>query len=109
MSRVVIDPGPVHLLGWQDAGRFGRGLAVAVSMKTAGILFVFASMVIPPMPGLVLARRVWGVFVVSLCAALLAIAAGLVTSFSLDLPTGPAIICAQGALFVLALLLRVRN
>ena len=82
------------------------GLAIAVSMKTAGILFVFASMVIPPMTGLVLTRRVGGVFLVSLLVALASGGAGLLASFSLDLPTGPAIICMQAAIFLVSLFIR---
>ena len=51
------------------------GLCIAVSMKTTGILFVFATMVIPPMIGLVLLRRVWAVY---LLAVMVAVAASAV-------------------------------
>jgi len=84
------------------------GLSVAACMKISGVLFVFGSMVIPPMTGLVLSRRVRGVFLVSVLSAMLAAAAGLWLSFHGDLPTGPAMVCAQGALFLLAALVRCR-
>jgi ABC-type Mn2+/Zn2+ transport system permease subunit len=83
------------------------GLCIAVSMKTTGILFVFSSMVIPPMVGLVLCRRVWAVFVVAVVTALAGGFLGLWASFDWDLPTGPAIVCAEGVLFMLAVFVRV--
>ena len=83
------------------------GLCIAVSMKTTGILFVFSSMVIPPMVGLVLCRRVWAVFVAAVVTALAAGFLGLWASFDLDLPTGPAIVCVEGVLFLLAAVVRV--
>ena len=85
------------------------GLVIAVSMKTAGILFVFASMVIPPMTGLVLSRRVGLVFIVSILSVLLSVGAGLWISFTRDLHTRPIIICVEGALFFLALLFRKKK
>ncbi len=83
------------------------GLCIAVSMKTTGILFVFSSMVIPPMVGLVLCRRVWAVFIVAVAVALAAGFFGLWVSFDRDLPTGPTIVCVEGMLFLAAALLRV--
>jgi len=83
------------------------GLCIAVSMKTTGILFVFASMVIPPMVGLILCRRVWAVFVVAVFVALTACFMGLWGSFHWDLPTGPTIVCLQGVVFGLAILSRL--
>lgn len=78
------------------------GLCIAVSMKTAGVLFVFASTVIPPMVGLVLCRRVWAVFAVAVAAALASSILGLWISYHWDLPTGPTIVGVQGALLLLA-------
>jgi ABC-type Mn2+/Zn2+ transport system permease subunit len=83
------------------------GLCIAGSMKTTGILFVFSSMVIPPMVGLVLCRRVWAVFVIAVAAAMAAGFLGLWASFAWDLPTGPTIVCVEGVLFLLAALVRV--
>lgn len=83
------------------------GLCIAVSMKTTGILFVFSSMLIPPMVGLVLCNRVWAVFVVAVVAAEAAGFLGLWASFAWDLPTGPAIVCVEGVLFLLATAARV--
>jgi ABC-type Mn2+/Zn2+ transport system permease subunit len=82
------------------------GLCIAVSMKTTGILFVFATMVIPPMIGLVLLRRVWAVYLVAVIVAVSASIVGLWGSFRWDLPTAPAIVCLEGLMFVVAMLRR---
>ena len=83
------------------------GLAVAVSMKTTGILFVFSSMVIPTMVGLLLCHRVWRVFVTALLVAFVAGPVGLWISFRADLPTTATIVCVEGAIFLAALVARM--
>jgi len=80
------------------------GLCIAVSMKTTGILFVFASMVIPPMIGLLLLRRVWGVYLLAVLVAVTASSLGLWLSFRWDLPTAPTIVCLEGLMFLVAVL-----
>lgn len=52
--------------------------------------------------GLLLCRRVWAVFLTAVIAAAAAAFLGLWASFRWDLPTGPAIVCVEGALFGLA-------
>jgi ABC-type Mn2+/Zn2+ transport system permease subunit len=107
---VSFDPETARTLGIEERTveflmHLTLGLCIAVSMKTTGILFVFSSMVIPPMVGLVLCRRVWAVFVAAVVTALAAGFLGLWASFAWDLPTGPAIVCAEGVLFPLAALI----
>lgn len=109
---VSLDPETARTLGVEERTiefliYLTLGLCIAVSLKTAGILFVFSSMVIPPMAGLVLCRRVWAVFVVAVVTAVTAGFLGLWASFVWDLPTGPAIVCFEGALFLAAALGRV--
>ena len=109
---VSFDPETARTLGLEERTveflmYLTLGLCISVSMKTTGILFVFSSMVIPPMAGLVLCRRVWAVFVVSVVTSLAAAFLGLWASFVWDLPTGPAIVCAEGFLFLLIALVRV--
>jgi ABC-type Mn2+/Zn2+ transport system permease subunit len=109
---VSFDPETARTLGLEERTveflmYLTLGLCIAVSMKTTGILFVFSSMVIPPMVGLVLCRRIWAVFVVAVAAAMTAGFLGLWASFNWDLPTGPAIVCAEGFLFLLVAFVRV--
>jgi ABC-type Mn2+/Zn2+ transport system permease subunit len=109
---VSLDPETARTLGLEERAveflmYLTLGLCIAVSMKTTGILFVFSSMVIPPMVGLVLCRRVWAVFVAAVVTALAAGFLGLWASFVWDLPSGPAIVCLEGVLFALAALVRM--
>ena len=83
------------------------GLCIALAMKTTGILFVFATMVIPPMIGLVLLRRVWAVYLLAVVVAVAASIIGLWGSFHWDLPTAPAIVCLEGLLFGAAMLFKI--
>jgi zinc/manganese transport system permease protein len=59
-------------------------------------------MVIPPMVGLVLCRRVRAVFTAAVATAMVAGFLGLWASFAWDLPSGPAIVCVEGVLLLLA-------
>jgi ABC-type Mn2+/Zn2+ transport system permease subunit len=77
------------------------GLSISLAMKTAGILFVFASLLIPAMISLTLFRRMWLILLGSVLVVLLSVTAGISVSFRADLPTGPAIVCVYAALFLL--------
>ncbi len=72
-------------------------LVVACSLRVAGVVFVFASLVLPPIIGLVLGRRVVPAIVIALCVAGAASVAGLQASYRFsDIPAGPAIVLAYG-------------
>ncbi|MDP2897955.1 MAG: metal ABC transporter permease [bacterium] len=77
------------------------GLSISLAMKTAGILFVFASLLIPAMISLTLFRQMWLILLGSVLVVLLSVPAGISLSFRADLPTGPAIVCVYAALFLL--------
>ena len=76
------------------------GLSISLAMKTAGILFVFASLIIPAMISLTLFRRMWMILLGSVLVVVLSVPAGISLSFRADLPTGPAVVCVYAALFV---------
>ena len=76
------------------------GLVIAFSMKVAGVLFVFASLVIPPMIALKIFNKLPVIIVASVIASGLCISCGMVLSFKVDLPTGPTIVCIYAALFL---------
>jgi len=110
---VSFDPETARTLGWNVRPCefllfLTLGLSIAACMKITGVLFVFGCLVIPPMTGLVSSRRVSGVFLTSVGAAVLAAAGGLWASLRWDVPTGPTMVCVQGALFLLSILFRPR-
>jgi ABC-type Mn2+/Zn2+ transport system permease subunit len=83
------------------------GLTISLIIKIVGVLFVFASLVIPPMIGLSLCRRTKWIFLSSISAGVLSIPAGLYFSYHWDLPSGPAIIGVYGVIFLAAALRRL--
>jgi zinc transport system permease protein len=87
--------------GWDLLLMLTIGGVVALSMKLTGMLFVFASLVIPGLTGLALFNRVAAVLACSVGVASAAVLLGFAASFRADLPTSPTIICFY-ALFYLA-------
>jgi ABC-type Mn2+/Zn2+ transport system permease subunit len=77
------------------------GLSISLAMKTAGILFVFASLVIPAMISLSLFRRMWLILLGSVLVVIVCVPAGISLSFQADLPTGPAVVCVYAGLFLI--------
>jgi ABC-type Mn2+/Zn2+ transport system permease subunit len=77
------------------------GLSISLAMKTAGILFVFASLLVPAMISLSLFRRMWLILLGAVLVVWLSVPAGISLSFQADLPTGPAVVCVYAGLFVI--------
>ena len=73
-------------------------LVVAGSIKVCGVLLTFSFLMIPAAIALVLGRSMIVNIVISIGAALISCFAGIVLSFKMDLPTGPAIV---GVLFLI--------
>lgn len=78
------------------------GLSISLAMRTAGILFVFASLLIPAMISLFLFRQLWLILLGAVLVVILAVPAGVALSYQADLPTGPAVVCVYAALFLIA-------
>ena len=75
-------------------------ITVAFCMKLTGMLFVFASLVVPGLTALTLAGRVRWVFTLSVAVALAGVLVGTIASFHLDLPTSPTIICCYAVVYL---------
>ncbi|MFQ5458360.1 MAG: metal ABC transporter permease, partial [Myxococcota bacterium] len=78
------------------------GATIALSIHVVGILIVFAFLVLPPIGGLLLGRRLPSVFVISVAIALASVFAGLLISYRADLPSGAAVVATMGLLVALA-------
>ena len=83
------------------------GLAIAMAIKAVGVLLMFAFLVIPATVGLLVARRVLGVFVASVLTAALAVFGGIWLSYAYDYPSGPMIVAVLGGLLAVAGLSRL--
>ena len=87
---------------WNLLLYFTLGVVIAYAMQFAGVMLVFNFLVLPAVTGLLLARSMWGIFVVAIGSALLAALIGFSLSVPFDLPSGPAIIAVSGALALIA-------
>ncbi len=76
------------------------GIAIAPALRTHGVLSVFGYLVIPPIAGLLLARRLGPAFWHACAFGLYGSAAGLWLSAAADLPPGPATVALLGGLLV---------
>jgi zinc/manganese transport system permease protein len=77
-------------------------LVVVSFVRVAGVIMNFAYLIVTAVCGVMLATRWMARLVVGWGIAVTASLLGLVTSYWLDLPTGAAIVCANGVLLVLA-------
>ncbi len=82
------------------------GTIVSISVRTAGLLFVFASLILPVMTGLKLFTSVKGILFCSFAVTAISVLCGFIFSYMLDLPTSPLIVCFYGIFFILAALYR---
>ncbi len=96
--------------GWELAFFASLGVVVTSSVAIAGVLLVFAFLIIPAAIGVILAERFSRQLVIGWGAAILASLAGLALSYALDLPTGATMICSFGiALAIVGTVRRFRG
>ncbi len=85
-------------------------IIVVFFVRVAGVLLTFAYLIVPAVCGVMLARTWMGRLAVGWAIAASASLVGLWASFTMDLPTGAAIVCACGlALVVVTLGVSVRQ
>ena len=78
------------------------GVVVTSSVALAGVLLVFAFLIIPAAIGVLWADRAAAQLAIGWAAGAVASAAGLALSYAADLPTGAALVCVFGAALALA-------
>lgn len=83
-------------------------ITIVISIKVVGIVLIAAFLVIPAATARLLTRRFSAMTIVSISVGVLSVLAGLLASYQLDLPSGPAIILVQATLFALSFLIRRR-
>lgn len=95
---------------WEQAFYLLTALVVAAATHLVGDLFVFGFLVIPPVAGLLLAKRVRGIILVAGMLGVLCPIVGLVIAFVIDVPATPAIVALAAAILLVAWLInRVRR
>jgi len=82
------------------------GVVISATMKVAGVLLVFASLVLPPLVGAAVGRRTPVIFAVSGAVAAACVTAGLALSYGWDMPSGPTIVVLYGVVLGLTVVAR---
>jgi ABC-type Mn2+/Zn2+ transport system permease subunit len=99
---IALDPETAEAQGyrarrWDLSFYLLTALVVAAATHLVGDLFVFAFLVVPPVSGLLLARRVSGIVAVAALLGVVCPIAGLVLAFIADVPATPAIVAVAVA------------
>ncbi len=81
-------------------------VTVVVAVKVVGVVLVAAFLVIPAASARLVSRRFLSMTVLSAAIGVTSAVVGLLVSYQLDIPSGPAIILLQAGLFVGAVLAR---
>jgi zinc/manganese transport system permease protein len=93
-----------RIVAWDLGFYVSFALVVTSSVRMAGVLLVFAYLIIPAALGALLARSIRGRLVIGWTAGTLVSAAGLAGAYRWDLPTGASVVTAFGALAALTAL-----
>lgn len=96
---------PVHassLRFWDFLFYVSLGLVISFSVKLAGVLLVFSSLVIPGVIAFFFTTRFSTALWLAWAAGTVAIVAGIGASFTWDIATGPLLVCSFGAVLVVA-------
>jgi ABC-type Mn2+/Zn2+ transport system permease subunit len=91
---------------WDLALHLTLGVAIAFSIRTAGVLVTFALLVIPALGGRLLTAGIDHLFATAVILATLSVPVGLAAALVLDLPTGATIALAVTALAAIAVAAR---
>jgi ABC-type Mn2+/Zn2+ transport system permease subunit len=108
---VSCDPEMASALGyrvdrWNLLLYLGLAAVMTVSMSAVGVLLAFGYLVLPAVCGLLLARRLPGVFGWSVASGVVGTFLGFLASLRLDLPSGATVICVLALLTLGAWLTR---
>ena len=94
---------------WDFLFYMSLGIIISFSMKISGIIFVFASMVIPALTGLAVRGKLKTALFVSVISALFCSCAGFFISYRADLPSAPAIVVLMSLVYVITAIFAVSS
>jgi ABC-type Mn2+/Zn2+ transport system permease subunit len=88
-------------VGWLLTGYYILlALAIIASLRTVGVILVNALLIIPAATAKMLARSLMHMFVLTPLLGTACVVGGIIVSYALDLPSGPAIVVLSGLLFL---------
>jgi zinc/manganese transport system permease protein len=89
---------------WDFLFYISLGLIVTAAVEIAGVLLIFSYLVIPASCAMLISHGLGKRVVLGWLFGIAASVAGLLCSATLDMPTGAAIVCAFGVLFLVVIL-----
>ena len=103
----AVDPAMAAAVGmrtalWNTALAVWMGLAMGAAMRSAGLLYSFGSLVLPPIAATALCRETRSLFVVAPLLALAAAVAGFILANHSDDPPGQMAVVIQAAMVAIA-------
>jgi len=104
---VTVDPTFAHSVGVKERWinllfYLSLGALIGACIRAIGALVVLAFLVLPPIAGLIWAKRLQAAFGIAIAIAILSAILGLWLSFARDLPAGPSVVAVCGGLTLLA-------
>ncbi|MEP6756901.1 MAG: metal ABC transporter permease [Chthonomonadales bacterium] len=87
--------------GWELLFYLTLGFTISVAIQSAGLLAVFAYLVIPAVTGLLVARRMPAAFTVAIGTALVSTFLGFTWALKVDLPSSPPIIAVAAIILAI--------
>jgi len=91
---------------WDFVFYFSFGVAVTSSVRIAGVLLVFAYLIVPAVAGALVSERVRGRLLVGWTVGFAVSVLGLCASYVYDLPPGPSVVATFGAVLAAIATLR---
>lgn len=91
-----------HKRWWDLLFYASFGLVVTSSVKVAGVLMVFAFLMIPAASAVLMSRQIGIRLVIAWCMGILASVMGMSLSFWGDFPTAPSVVIALGGCFIVS-------
>ncbi len=89
-----------HVRWWDFLFYASFGVVVTSSVRIAGVLLVFAYLIVPALVGLAFARDTAGQLAIGWAFGAVASPVAIAASAALDLPTGAAVVCTFGVALV---------
>lgn len=86
----------INVRGWDFLFYVTFGLVVTSSVKMAGVLLVFAFLVVPAVCAMLFAKEISARLIWGWIVGVLASAMGMIVSYYWDLPTGASVVCVFG-------------
>lgn len=106
---LAISFAPEHatrLRAWDFVFYATFGVIITSSVQIAGVLMVFSVLVIPAVIAFFFCRSFTAALMLAWASGTVAVLGGIAISFSMDLTTGPVLVCAFGAVLLVAMALR---